>query len=267
LPRSSAATSISTKEILWYFPFPIAVAAIQQLISATCSRAGATFTTAPSPESRCVVARRNAYIIAPVAASMVISLVAYRWSLLSASVSFTCIVKTLAPLFTIIFSYTVANEPTPLSRCASVIPVVIGVALTSATEVEFSVQGALAALIATAFQALQMVLAKRLLSKGGWSKGDLFFHVAVFGFAILLAMVLLFESRDLYIALSRPGRGRRTTRSALGWLLLNGNHYIYIYISVNRPERYTLTPRSSLLARPPHNKTPLARFQRLASLR
>lgn len=167
--------------------------------------------------------KHNARAIAPVSLSMVLSLVAYRWSLLSASVSFTCIIKTLAPVFTMIFSYIIVNEPTTWTRCASVIPVVIGVALTSATEVEFSLPGTMAALIATASQALQMVLAKRLLSVGGWTKGELFYSVAVSGFVTLLSMVILFESRDLYACYASPvppGSGSRS--AAVGWTLLNG---------------------------------------------
>lgn len=193
--------------------------------------------------------KHNARAIAPVSLSMVLSLVAYRWSLLSASVSFTCIIKTLAPVFTMIFSYIIVNEPTTWSRCASVIPVVIGVALTSATEVEFSLPGTMAALIATASQALQMVLAKRLLSAGGWTKGALFYAVAVSGFVTLLSMVLLFETRDLYACYASPaspGSGSRS--SAVGWTLLNGLcSFCNQYAGLSVLDRFS-TPLSHALA-------------------
>ena len=67
-----------------------------------------------------IPANLNPPAIAPVVTAMVISLVAYRWSLMHASVSFTCIVKTLAPLFTILFSFAVEGQPTTAARCASV---------------------------------------------------------------------------------------------------------------------------------------------------
>ena len=46
----------------------------------------------------------QAHSFFPVAIAMVMALVTYRWSLLSVSVSFTHIIKTLGPLFTIFFS-------------------------------------------------------------------------------------------------------------------------------------------------------------------
>jgi drug/metabolite transporter (DMT)-like permease len=193
--------------------------------------------------------KHNARAIAPVSLSMVLSLVAYRWSLLSASVSFTCIIKTLAPVFTMIFSYIIVNEPTTWTRCASVIPVVVGVALTSATEVEFSLPGTMAALIATASQALQMVLAKRLLSAGGWTKAELFYAVAVSGFATLLLMVILFESRDLYVCYASPATPESGSRSAaVGWTLVNGLcSFCNQYAGLSVLDRFS-TPLSHALA-------------------
>mmetsp|Transcript_28190 Transcript_28190/g.86146 ORF Transcript_28190/g.86146 Transcript_28190/m.86146 type:complete len:369 (+) Transcript_28190:44-1150(+) len=243
---SSAVTSISTKEILVSFPFPIAVAAIQQLVSASFGSVG-TSSSAAFSSLTLASFKHNFASIAPVAMTMVVSLVAYRWSLLYATVSFTCIIKTLAPLFTMIFSYFIASEPTSYSRCASVVPIVIGVALTSATEVEFSVPGALAALAATASQALQIVLTKRLMTAGGWSKADLFYHVAISGFLTLCVLVLVFESRDLYDSyLSSETTGLRS--AALLWMLVNGLcSFCNQYACLSVLDRFS-TPLSHALA-------------------
>ncbi|EOD09558.1 hypothetical protein EMIHUDRAFT_461783 [Emiliania huxleyi CCMP1516] len=226
LALCSAVTSISTKEILRSFPFPVTIAAVQQLLSAALGRLGiASWQTATSGASPLFDAQ-----IAPVVTAMVISLVAYRWSLMHASVSFTCIVKTLAPLFTILFSFAVEGQPTTAARCASVVPVVLGVALTSATEVEFSSVGALAALVATASQALQMVLAKRLLSRGVWSKPELFYRIALSGFCLLLGLSLLVEAQPIRDELRAPaalsdGASRRGVWRPAGWVLVNGICY------------------------------------------
>ena len=64
--------------------------------------------------------------------------VSYRWSLLSVSVSFTHTIKTLGPMFTIFFSRLLLAERMPISRLLSVLPVVLGVAITTSTEVEFA---------------------------------------------------------------------------------------------------------------------------------
>ena len=64
--------------------------------------------------------------------------VSYRWSMLSVSVSFTHTIKTLGPMFTIFFSRLLLSERMPFSRLLSVLPVVLGVAITTSTEVEFA---------------------------------------------------------------------------------------------------------------------------------
>jgi len=111
-----------------------------------------------------------------------------------------------------------------------VVPVVLGVALTSATEVEFSSVGALAALVATASQALQMVLAKRLLSRGVWSKPELFYRIALSGFCLLLGLSLLVEAQPIRDELRAPaalsdGASRRGVWRPAGWVLVNGICY------------------------------------------
>ena len=64
--------------------------------------------------------------------------VSYRWSMLSVSVSFTHTIKTLGPMFTVLFSRLLLSERMPCSRLLSVLPVVLGVAITTSTEVEFA---------------------------------------------------------------------------------------------------------------------------------
>lgn len=64
--------------------------------------------------------------------------VSYRWSMLSVSVSFTHTIKTLGPMFTIFFSRLLLSERMSFTRLLSVLPVVLGVAITTSTEVEFA---------------------------------------------------------------------------------------------------------------------------------
>jgi len=158
---------------------------------------------------------QHARSFVPVAIAMVTALVAYRWSLLSVSVSFTHIIKTLGPLFTIGFSRLLLQERTPASSCLSIVPVAVGVAITSATEAEFALVGFLAALLSTAMGALQMVLAKRLMAHGSVLKADLFLTLAVYSLLLLLPLVL-------YDARQWPAIGWRRPLAALHWLILNG---------------------------------------------
>lgn len=97
---TSVLTSITTKEIIVRFPYPITVAMVQQGVAAVCGWCTAQM------ERRGALRdwRLHLRTFAPVAIPMVIALVSYRWALMTASVAFTSTVKTLGPGFTIVFS-------------------------------------------------------------------------------------------------------------------------------------------------------------------
>lgn len=167
---SSLLTSLSTKEILRVFPYPITLAAVQQVIAATFGWASLR----GAGRSRLAMLRDGPLhlLTLPIATVMVIALAAYRWALMMSSVSFVHTVKTLGPLFTILFSRLLLDERLAATRYLSVTPVVLGVALTSITEAEFTMAGFLAILLSTAGQALQSVAAKRLLREREVGKGE-----------------------------------------------------------------------------------------------
>ena len=122
----------------------------------------------------------------------------YRWSLLSVSVSFIHTIKTLGPMFTIVFSRLVLDERLPTSRYLSVLPVVLGVSIATSTEVEFALLGFGMAMTSTICQALQCVLSKRILSgEAAVSKAELFCVAAMYAFVMLLPLFALFEARRL----------------------------------------------------------------------
>ena len=151
---TSLLTSITTKEILRPFPYPITLAAIQQAFAATCGWASLRVDAAE--RSRMLRDTRLHASTLPVAAVMVIALIAYRWSLMSVSVAFTHTIKTLGPVCTIAFSRILLGESISPGRALAVLPVVLGVALTSITEAEFALVGFCASLISTAGQACQV---------------------------------------------------------------------------------------------------------------
>jgi solute carrier family 35 protein E1 len=210
---SSVVTSLSTKEILRRVPYPITVALIQQCAAALLGWVGSRRARPQPNASTDWVATVHAVI--PVAACMVVSIVAYRWSLLSVSVAFVHTIKTLGPLWTLIFSHLLLREPCCALSQLGVLPVVLGVAITTVTEAEFHAIGFVAAVASTAAAALQMVLAKQMLTKHGISKDELFYQVATYS---LLLLTPLFALIDLW-RLQATGLG--ALFSCAHWLLLN----------------------------------------------
>ena len=92
---SSLLTSMSTKEILRTFPYPITLAAVQQAIAVACG--WLSLRREKTGKTRCeLLADRHLHLSTlPIASVMVCSLATYRWALMSASVSFVHTIKTL----------------------------------------------------------------------------------------------------------------------------------------------------------------------------
>ena len=110
---SSVLTSITTKEILGHFPYPITVATVQQAVAAFFGWCTAQMERRGALQDW----RLHLRTFAPVAIPMVVALISYRWALMSASVAFTSTVKTLGPVFTILFSRIMLQ-----ARCVAIDP-------------------------------------------------------------------------------------------------------------------------------------------------
>ena len=215
---SSLLTSMSTKEILRTFPYPITLAAVQQAIAVACG--WLSLRREKTGKTRCeLLADRHLHLSTlPIASVMVCSLATYRWALMSASVSFVHTIKTLGPAFTIAFSRLLLNERLPAAHYLSVAPVILGVALTSITEAEFAMTGFLAVLMSTAAQALQSVGSKRLMREREVGKSELFAMAALHALLMLLPLSLLLDSWRIHRSPLSAADATRVIR----WLLLNG---------------------------------------------
>ncbi|KAL1528563.1 hypothetical protein AB1Y20_009906 [Prymnesium parvum] len=156
---TSVLASITTKEILMRFPYPITVAMVQQAVAAFCGWCTAQM------ERRGALRdwRLHLRTFAPVAIPLVVALISYRWALMATTVAFTSTVKTLGPVFTVVFARLMLQERLSARQYSSVVPVVLGVAITTITEAEFIFVGFVAAIISTAAQALQTVVSKHVL--------------------------------------------------------------------------------------------------------
>jgi solute carrier family 35 protein E2 len=85
-------------------------------------------------------------------------------SLKYVAVSFTETVKSSAPFFTVIFAYFILGERTSFMVNLSLLPVVGGLALCSATELSFNYIGFFAAVLNNCIDCVQNVFSKKLLS-------------------------------------------------------------------------------------------------------
>lgn len=101
-------------------------------------------------------------------------------------VSFTETIKSSAPLFTVIIAGVFTGEKTGLYVNLSLIPIMAGLALCSATELSFNLEGFLAALLTNLSECLQNVYSKVLLSseRHKYGPAELQFYTSMASFFI-----------------------------------------------------------------------------------
>ncbi|KAM5320192.1 solute carrier family 35 member E2B isoform 3-T6 [Glossophaga mutica] len=119
-------------------------------------------------------------------------------SLKNVAVSFAETVKSSAPIFTVIMSRMILGEYTGLLVNLSLVPVMGGLALCTATEMSFNVLGFSAALSTNIMDCLQNVFSKKLLSgdKYRFSATELQFYTSAAAMAMLVPAWVFFMRRQ-----------------------------------------------------------------------
>ncbi|KAM9298951.1 solute carrier family 35 member E2B [Gastrophryne carolinensis] len=109
-------------------------------------------------------------------------------SLKNVAVSFAETVKSSAPMFTVIMSRLILGEYTGMMVNLSLLPVMAGLALCTATEISFNVVGFSAALSTNIMDCLQNVFSKKLLSgdKYRFSPPELQFYTSASAVIMLI---------------------------------------------------------------------------------
>jgi solute carrier family 35 protein E2 len=118
-------------------------------------------------------------------ATIVLGLVSLKY----VAVSFTETVKSSAPFFTVIFARAMLGERTSLMVNLSLVPVVGGLALCSATELSFNFVGFFAAVANNCIDCVQNVFSKKLLSTH-YNYVNLQFYTSAAALVIQLPLML-----------------------------------------------------------------------------
>lgn len=122
-------------------------------------------------------------------------------SFAAVAVSFTHTVKTLEPVFTSIGSYMVTGTVYPLPVYLSLVPIMAGVALASATELSFTWLGFLTAMSSNVAFSARAIFSKKLMAK--MTPLNLYNWVTIVALLFCLPFAVYFEGATLSAGISK----------------------------------------------------------------
>eukprot|EP00041_Stephanoeca_diplocostata_P016423 m.323706 g.323706 ORF g.323706 m.323706 type:complete len:323 (-) comp20359_c6_seq4:278-1246(-) len=158
--------------------------------------------------------RRDMFLVGVMrGATVILGLV----SLAHVAVSFTETIKSSAPLFTVVFSWVILGQKTSWQVVVSLVPVMCGLALSSATEISYDTVGFLAAVGNNIVDCVQNVFSKKLLAK--LSPVELQFYTSLAAATIQLPMILYTVGPQLV------GKTSTLDAAMVKMLLLDGLSY------------------------------------------
>ncbi|XP_041377214.1 solute carrier family 35 member E2A-like [Gigantopelta aegis] len=144
--------------------------------------------------------------------TVILGLVALKF----VAVSFTETVKSSAPLFTVFISRMLIGELTGVYTFLSLIPIMMGLALCSAYELSFNLQGFIAALATNLTECLQNVYSKLLISgeKYRYTPAELQFYTSIASVVVQIPAC--------FIMMDFPAIRKSIDYTLMSALILNG---------------------------------------------
>ncbi|KIZ02914.1 Triose phosphate/phosphate translocator [Monoraphidium neglectum] len=227
--------NLLNKSILQHFPFPYTVSVVHVAVgTAYCTLTyllglkSWSFGRAISPEElRKVLGPASMHAVGHIAANI---------SYAAVAISLTHTVKTMEPAFNVLLSRLVLGEATPAPVVASLLPIMLGVALASSAELSFNWTGFLSAMVSNLTFGFRAVWGKAAMTKTLDSTA-VYSYTTLISLIICLPVALAMEGESLTAGAQAAVSVRGEAQFYTDLVVVGICYHLYNLLSFNTLQR------------------------------
>ncbi|KAG0473273.1 hypothetical protein HPP92_015130 [Vanilla planifolia] len=213
--------NIFNKKTLIVFPYPWLLASFQLLVSSLWMLA----LWVSGIQSHPLINRKFFFALLAPALFHTVGHVSSCVSLSKLAVSFAHVIKTSEPVFSVVLS-ALHGQFYPIHVWFSVVPIVVGCALATVTEINLNAQGLWAALISNVGFALRNIYSTQSLYEFNHVEGlTLYGWISIISLVFLFPVAVFVEGRHWVSGYRMALAGAASPLSFYSWVLLSGVFY------------------------------------------